>query len=845
MSYTRLATSMTDPLVPPILRRSLPMSIPDAALDDAADGDVTRRRDRRVLWVVGASMAITAVAVTLCVALEVRALDRVAASGTLRGVEAEALRAGGDEWRAMAEVLAERQGGERNHGTASATAEPLGDARLAFRRADSLLSTLVATEPREAEFREVIAPVRQGLTRYHRSVERQLHLVLAGDLAAAARVDDEETDPVFVHLQDVLGRARAQLDRRARDAALAANVAMIVIALVTVGAIVCLILRHGRRQSAEERTRAAERAISASEARFRSLVQNGSDIIVVVDDGFVSWASPSAYHALGYGDGALVGVALGALVHPDDAAQVLTFAAGPAGVEPQAPPIVQWRLRHADGRWIPIEGVRTDLRHDPAVAGVVLNMRDISDRAALQERLAHLAFHDSLTGLANRALFRDRVQHALARSSRSGHLASEVAVVFLDLDDFKTINDSLGHAMGDALLQAVAARLQQCVRAADTVARFGGDEFAVLLDQPDADGPAIAARRILDALALPLPVRGKELHVAASLGVAVAAPGEGPDELIRNADAAMYFAKKRGKRTFELFAPSMHEAALERLVMEADLREALTHGQFHLMYQPIVDIRTRGIIGFEALIRWQHPVRGLVSPAQFIPVAEETGQIVGIGRWVLAEACRQAAEWRRLLATQAGARPVGGTPLIGDPESESALISVNVSARQFGTGDRLLADVRSALEAAGLPPRCLQLEITETAMMQDSAAALAVMLKLNQLGVRIAIDDFGTGYSSLSYLEKFPVHVLKIDKGFVDDLGSGSGESSLARAIVRIARTLGMRVVAEGVETAVQAQRLLEMGCRSAQGYLFSRPIPPDQVVATLSPPEGEEAGLP
>ncbi|MBI3791097.1 MAG: GGDEF domain-containing protein, partial [Gemmatimonadetes bacterium] len=299
---------------------------------------------------------------------------------------------------------------------------------------------------------------------------------------------------------------------------------------------------------------------------------------------------------------------------------------------------------------------------------------------------------------------------------------------------------------------------------------------------------------------------------AASIGVAVARPGDGPDEVIRNADAAMYFAKKRGKRTFEVFAPAMHEAALERLVLEADLREAIALEQFALVYQPIVDIRTRATIGFEALVRWHHPARGLVSPAQFIPVAEETGQVVAIGRWVLLEGCRQAAEWRRVMA--AAARGEAATAPIGDPDAEGALISVNVSARQFATGDRLLTDVRTALDAAGLPPRCLQLEITETAMMQDSAAALAVMLKLNQMGVRIAIDDFGTGYSSLSYLEKFPVHVLKIDKGFVDDLGSGSGESSLARAIIRIGRTLGMRVVAEGVETSVQAAQVLPRRAR-------------------------------
>ena len=464
-----------------------------------------------------------------------------------------------------------------------------------------------------------------------------------------------------------------------------------------------------------------------------------------------------------------------------------------------------------------------------AITRVVGVSLDVTARKRLEAQLTHLAFHDPLTGLTNRALFRDRVAHALERGARAPG-ASPVAVLYLDLDDFKTVNDSLGHAAGDALLRQVAQRLLHVTRGADTVARLGGDEFAVLLEAVGTEDEATAvARRLLDALAAPVDALGTPVSVGASVGVALARPEDGPDELLRNADVAMYMAKRSGKRHHEVFAPAMHEAAVARLALEADLRQALADGvpgsgggagaaggELQLAYQPIVELPSGTVAGFEALLRWQHPTRGLIPPSEVIPVAEETGLVVPLGRWVLREACRQAAAWQ---GERDAHRPAVGAPPL--------LMSVNVSGRQLAEGDRLVDDVRAALAEAQLAPEALQLEITETVMVQDTEGTLAVLRALSALGVRLAIDDFGTGYSSLSYLERFPVDTLKIDKAFVRGLGGADEESPLAEAIVRIGRTLGLRVVAEGVETAAQAARLAGFGCEHGQGYLFAQPLPP------------------
>ena len=411
------------------------------------------------------------------------------------------------------------------------------------------------------------------------------------------------------------------------------------------------------------------------------------------------------------------------------------------------------------------------------------------------------AVHDSLTDLPNRTLFTDRLQHALDRGSRS---SAGVAVLFMDLDRFKTVNDSLGHAAGDELLVETARRLRECIRPGDTAARLGGDEFAVLLEGASASESTHVAARILATLEEPFVLADREVIVSASIGIAMGAvPGDDP---LRDADLAMYRAKAAGKGRYELFESGMHAAVVERLELEGDLQGAAARGELLLHYQPIVELETGRVTSLEALIRWRHPTRGLLPPAAFIPLAEETRQMPALGRWVLGAACRQAAAWREIHG--------GATPLV----------TVNLSAHELGAPE-IVEDVQAALAAAALPPSALMLEITETVLMHDISATAHKLGRLKHLGVRLAVDDFGTGYSSLQYLRRFPIDFLKIDKVFVDDLDDGDGDSSLARAIIDLGESFHLDVIAEGIEHESQRERLLELGCRLGQGYLFTRPV--------------------
>jgi diguanylate cyclase (GGDEF)-like protein/PAS domain S-box-containing protein len=460
--------------------------------------------------------------------------------------------------------------------------------------------------------------------------------------------------------------------------------------------------------------------------------------------------------------------------------------------------------------WVRISAGPVRDREGAIVAGVAV-AEDVTQRRGLEAQLAHQAFHDPLTGLANRALFRNRVEQALAQAGRT---TGDVAVLFLDLDDFKSVNDSLGHAEGDQLLVQVAARLLNATRGSDTVARLGGDEFAVLLANDGGGDAHVVANRILSSLTRPVAMGAREIAVGASIGIATARTAESTEELLRNADLAMYQAKARGKGTYEEFAPRMYEAVRDRVSLGSDLHQALERREFRLVYQPVVDIETEAIVGVEALVRWHHPVRGVVSPSSFIPLAEESGMILPLGRWVLGEACRQAAAWRSL----------------GLHELH---VAVNISGRQL-EHPQLVADVASALGDAGLPPAALLLEITEGVVMQDTEASLRRLHELKDIGVRLAIDDFGTGYSSLSYLQRFPVDVLKIDKSFVDGVASGGSPAALARTIIALGETLSLGTVAEGIESPEQGASLLALGCRTGQGYQYSRPLPADEVTALV-----------
>jgi diguanylate cyclase (GGDEF)-like protein/PAS domain S-box-containing protein len=554
----------------------------------------------------------------------------------------------------------------------------------------------------------------------------------------------------------------------------------------------------------------------AGEARFRSLVQHSSDLITVLDsDATVIYQSPSIERVLGYTPDDLVGTRFDRLLEPGEEGRLLHLLADGAAYAGGATEALECSIRHQDGTTRHFEILHTNLIDDPSVGGIVLNARDVSERRAFEEQLAHQAFHDPVTGLANRALFAERVRHAVARSRRDGN---GPAVIFLDLDDFKTINDSLGHAAGDQVLREVAQRLDASIRTSDTAARFGGDEFAILLE--DVDGPqdaADTAERILDALTLPVALDQKELLVRASLGISIA-DGEAPtdaDELTRNADAAMYIAKRDGKGGYQLFEPAMHEGVLARLELRADLQRAMTGGQLELHYQPVVKLSDGSVSGVEALLRWRHPERGLVGPDQFIPLAEEMGLIVPIGRWVLREGCRQASLLHRQLADQ--------PPLS---------MSINLSVKQLQHSD-IVADVRDALEESGLDPSCLVLEITESVMIADTDLAVQRLDELKALGVRLAMDDFGTGYSSLSYLSQLPVDILKMDRSFLRP-GTPLEESGLATAVVGLGKTLNLEVVAEGIEASEQWAALRELECELGQGFFFARPMDADAVLDYL-----------
>ncbi len=433
----------------------------------------------------------------------------------------------------------------------------------------------------------------------------------------------------------------------------------------------------------------------------------------------------------------------------------------------------------------------------------------------LKEELRAQALFDSLTGLANRALFLERVEHALQRTKRDGNT---VSVLFLDLDDFKTVNDSLGHAVGDRLLVAVADRLAAACRPGDTVARLGGDEFAILLEgMRVADEATVVAERITAALAAPLEVEDSLITMRCSIGIALGTEGDPPDDLLRNADAAMYVAKREGKGGFRIFEDNMHAATLQRFQLRNELRDAIAADEFTLYYQPIRDLDTSQITGVEALIRWNHPRLGFVPPEDFIPFAEETGLIVPIGRWALREACRQAAAW------------------------EGVTLSVNLSPRQLQDVG-VMDSVAAALHDAGFDPRRLVLEITENVLMQ---ASLETLDELKALGVALAIDDFGTGYSSLGYLDRLPVDVLKIDKTFVDRLGSKVGESPLVHAVLQLGNSLGLDTIVEGIETLHQLNRLKELGCTKGQGFYLGRPMPAAEIAGLLpsQPTEDQQHG--
>jgi len=565
---------------------------------------------------------------------------------------------------------------------------------------------------------------------------------------------------------------------------------------------VLTILLFGWATSDKER---AEEALERREERFRGMVQHAADIILVLDaGGVVQYASPAFEATLGFTLADAIGASVLDFAHPDDVEQAAqSFAAvDTEGVAAR----VEVRLRHRDGRWLWFDASVTDMTNRPGVEGIVTNLRDITERKAIAEQLADAATRDGLTRLPNRVALLD----GLAEMLRTRGRGKQIGIIFLDLDRFKVVNDSMGHPAGDELLCKVAQRLREVMRSGDTVARFGGDEFVVLCANLDRMSSLLEiAQRVADTIARPTVISGREVLATASLGVLLSrGPDDSPDQLLQDADTAMYRAKDNGRARIEVFDEHTHRQADEALQLDVDLHRAVQRREFELHYQPIVDLTTGRVDGFEALIRWRHPTRGLIEPDQFISHAEDTGLIVPIGAWALEEACRQTAHWQ--------AQRV---------EAEALRINVNLAPRQLLETD-FVESVDQIMDRTGIHAGSLWLELTEHALMREPEQAISVLGRLRSLGVHLAVDDFGTGYSSLAYLKRFPVDALKVDQSFVDGLERDVEDTSIVRAVIGLAHSLDLVAIAEGLETDTQLAVLRTMGCDYAQGFLFGAPRP-------------------
>jgi diguanylate cyclase (GGDEF)-like protein/PAS domain S-box-containing protein len=559
---------------------------------------------------------------------------------------------------------------------------------------------------------------------------------------------------------------------------------------------------------------AAREELERSEARFRSLAQHSSDIVAVLgDDGSVSYMSPSSEHVIGYPAEALLGEGFERVVHEEDRA-VLNGQLPMLAASGRSTRTTELRVICADGAEKTLKLTVTDVRDEPSVGGIVLNAHDVTDRKALERDLRHRTLHDDLTGIGNRVLFRERVEHALTRRTEKGTTS---AICFVDLDDFKTVNDGLGHDVGDQILCIVAHRLTSFLRAGDTAARLGGDEFALLLEAIDHEAALEITGRVLAALREPVEMEGRTIVIGASIGVAFADHSVSTTEVVmRNADVAMYHAKRGGKGTVHVFDESMYLSAFERLELKGDLANAVARDELRLEYQPLVSLGSSTIVGFEALLRWHHPHRGRVSPAAFIPIAEQTGAIVPIGAWVLREAFRQLRHWQD--------RP-GGSGLT---------MNVNLSPRQLAEPG-IVEDVRDALAAAELDPATVTLELTEGIPL-EAGPSREHLLELRELGVGIAADDFGAGFASYAALQQLPFTSVKVDRTLIEGLDQDTTGKAKAqvRSIISMAHATGLHAVAEGIERPGQRTALVELGCDLGQGYLLGSPAPPEAMESVL-----------
>ncbi|MBX3314602.1 MAG: EAL domain-containing protein [Actinobacteria bacterium] len=570
--------------------------------------------------------------------------------------------------------------------------------------------------------------------------------------------------------------------------------------------------------------KATEERLAESEAWFRALVQNSSDVVAVVDNaGRCTYVSPAIRDILGYEPEELVGRPALEMLAPEDVEEFVALypelSTNSVGSSLRVRQ-VEVRTVHRSGDIRVVDITLSDMRHEPAVRGIVLNVRDVTVRKALERDLRYQALHDSLTGLPNRTMFTQQIAAALRAADGE---AGTVGALVIDLDDFKTVNDSLGHAVGDELLKLAATRLAGHLTSSDFAARLGGDEFAVLVRNVDGvPGMLTVANNVLDVMSEPFRVQGREIRVTCSIGIAVSTGDLDAEILLRSADVAMYLAKDQGKARAAVFEAHLHTSIFERLEMKADLVRAIEDGQLRCVYQPMVSLQTGRLTGVEALVRWEHPERGLLSPDVFISLAEDTGLIVPLGRWVLHEACQQLRQWQLLLS------------------AESALtMSVNLSVRQL-SHEHLVRDVREAVQQAGLDPSMITLEITETTLMNDTEANGGRLRELHDLGLSLAVDDFGTGYSSLQYVQRFPVDIIKIDRSFISGLGTNPGDTAVVQSMIELSQRLGVHTVAEGIDRPEQVTLLRSLGADLGQGFLFSPPITADEITRMLeASPQG------
>jgi diguanylate cyclase (GGDEF)-like protein/PAS domain S-box-containing protein len=650
--------------------------------------------------------------------------------------------------------------------------------------------------------------VWQDLDAYIRFASRRVILLETGDLEQAQHDDLQHFGPQFDLLQQKIQVAIDTEGKWAESRALTARNELLVAGLLACSATFMAFSGLQKQQYLNELAVTERNALRESEERFRALTEQATDIILITDEsGTIKYASPSVHSVLALHAEELVGTNFVARLHPDDAAKVVGVGSGPTQYGHTS--MVEFRLQHENMDWLDFECAVRNLTQHKNIGGWVYNARNVTERKHNQEELLFNATHDALTGLPNRTLFLSRLQSVVEHLKR--HPQRKAAIIFLDIDDFKVVNDCYGHAIGDLLIKAVSNRLRVCIRSDGTIARMGGDEFTVLVEEVTDPSDAIrVAVRIQSCFAQPFIFEGHEVFKTASIGVALTAPEISADGVLQNADIALYRAKDQGKARMELFDNKMHEEVMNRLRLEDKLRYALQNDELRIHYQPIVAIESGEVQGFEALLRWRAGGSEFVPPGKFIAIAEQCGLIVPISAWVLKTACLEAARWAQVCRSE--------PPIY---------VGVNISSRHFSHPD-FIKHVQDALARSGVDPHSVTIELTESLAMSEAAATEQTMSQLHELGVKLSIDDFGTGYSSLSYLRRFPVDALKIDQSFVRTMDAEN--YSIIRTIIGLARSLDLGVIAEGVETTNQLQLLALAGCASAQGYLFAEAMPAKSV---------------